>query len=167
MAKRDNHYELAFEEFLRRRRTAYLAVDEARRALAGAASLKSLDFLVAAPAGGGWLVDVKGRAFPAGTGRQYWRNWSTQDDLSSLARWEQVLGGAYGGLLVFAYQVLGDRAPLPEPQLFRFRDALYGLVAIRLRDYVAHARRISPRWDTLAVPTRVFRTLARPFEDFL
>ena len=80
MANRDNHYEAAFEEYLRLRRTAYMAVDEARRCLSGAASLKSLDFIVPAGGGGGWLVDVKGRAFPAGAGRQYWRNWSTEDD---------------------------------------------------------------------------------------
>jgi hypothetical protein len=167
MANRDNHYEAAFEEYLRLRRTAYMAVDEARRCLSGAASLKSLDFIVPAGRGGGWLVDVKGRAFPAGAGRQYWRNWSTEDDVHSLARWEDVLGRSFRGLLVFAYQVLGDRAPLPEAQLFRCRDALYGFVGIRLHDYVAHARRISPKWDTLAVPTRVFRALARPFEEFL
>ena len=31
MANRDNHYEAAFEEFLRSRRLPYIAVDEARR----------------------------------------------------------------------------------------------------------------------------------------
>ena len=66
MAKRDNHYEAAFEEFLRRRQIPYVAVDETKRALLGDASLKSLDFIVSTPLGNSWLVDVKGRRFPAG-----------------------------------------------------------------------------------------------------
>ena len=46
---RDNHYEAAFEEYLRSRRTAYIAVDEARRSLVANGSLKSLDFIVSSP----------------------------------------------------------------------------------------------------------------------
>ena len=33
MVKRGNHYELAFEEYLRSRQVPYLAVDESRRSL--------------------------------------------------------------------------------------------------------------------------------------
>ena len=33
MANRDNHYEAAFEEYLRARRIPYVAVDEARRSV--------------------------------------------------------------------------------------------------------------------------------------
>ena len=43
MANRDNHYEAAFEEFLRRRGVPYVAVDEAKRSLmSNGASIKSL-----------------------------------------------------------------------------------------------------------------------------
>ena len=43
MANRDNHYEAAFEEFLRSRGVPYVAVDEARRSLlSDGASIKSL-----------------------------------------------------------------------------------------------------------------------------
>ncbi len=45
MANRDNHYEAAFEQYLRSRRVAYVAVDEAKRSLLGdGASIKSLLF---------------------------------------------------------------------------------------------------------------------------
>ena len=45
MANRDNHYEAAFEEYLRSRGVPYVAVDEARRSvLSDGASIKSLDF---------------------------------------------------------------------------------------------------------------------------
>src|SRR5262245_44080661 len=110
MAKRDNHYEAAFEGWLQWLRVPYVAVDESHRAAAPAPSkspaertLKSLDFIVS-PATwlGTWLVDVKGRRFPT-AGQQYWRNWSTADELESLAGWEELFGPRSAGLLVFAY----------------------------------------------------------------
>jgi hypothetical protein len=167
MADRDNHYELAFEEFLRSRHVAYVAVDEAKRAVLVDGSVKSLDFIVSSSSGRSWLVDVKGRLFPSGRGRQYWKNWSTRDDLVSLSRWEQLFGERFSALFVFAYNVRGRRAPLPAEQLYDFRDRTYGFVAIRLAEYVCHARQISSRWDTLAMPVRRFRELAQPLEQLL
>lgn len=169
MANRDNHYESAFEEYLRGRGVPYVAVDEARRSLlSDGASIKSLDFIVSAPVGTTWLVDVKGRRFPSGDQTaQYWKNWSTRDDLRSLTQWERLFGETFRGLFVFAYDVLGDRSPLPEAQLFEHRGNLYGFVAIRLSDYIRHAHQISPKWDTVAMPTAAFRRLAQPLEELL
>ena len=169
MANRDNHYEAAFEEYLRGRGVPYVAVDEARRSLlSNGASIKSLDFIVSAPGQIAWLVDVKGRRFPSGDGqKQYWKNWSTADDLRSLARWEQLFGANFHGLFVFAYDVLGDRAPLPAEELFQHRGKLYGFVAVPLSAYLGHARMISPRWDTLAMPMAKFRHYARPLGELL
>src|SRR3982751_178112 len=123
MAKRDNHYEAAFEAWLRWLRVPHVAVDEAhrtamRRAAAESRTIKSLDFIVSPPScSGAWLVDVKGRQFPT-AGRQYWRNWSTADELESLASWESLFEKASGALLVFAYNVIGELAPLPAEELF-------------------------------------------------
>jgi hypothetical protein len=169
MANRDNHYEAAFEEYLRSRGVPYVAVDEARRSvLSDGGSIKSLDFIVSTPSQITWLVDVKGRRFPSGDEqKQYWKNWSTADDLKSLAQWESLFGESFRGLFVFAYDVLGDRAPLPSEQLFEYRGKWYGFVAIPLGDYADHAHQISPRWDTLAMPTAEFRRLARPLEELL
>lgn len=167
MAKRGNHYEAAFEAYLRARRVPYVAVDETRRSLAGDTSLKSLDFIVSSVQGTKWLVDVKGRRFPSGDQGRYWTNWSTRDDLRSLFHWEQVFGGESSGLFVFAYDVIGERSPLPPGQLFRFRDRIYGFVAVRLKDYAKYARPISPKWDTLAVPVPRFRGLAVPVEAYV
>ncbi|HEY2882553.1 MAG TPA: HYExAFE family protein [Pirellulales bacterium] len=166
MAKRTNHYEAAFEEYLRRRQIAYVAVDEKKRALLGDASLKSLDFIVSTPWGQSWLVDVKGRQFPSGGQKQYWKNWSTGDDIRSLTAWQRIFGPSFQGLLVFAYDVLGNQAPLPAEQLFDFRGRLYGFLGVRLGDYAATARPISAKWDTLAMPVRSFRVAAAPIEQF-
>jgi hypothetical protein len=164
---RTNHYEQAFEEFLRARRTAYVAIDEARRSLIADTSVKSLDFIVTTTRGVSWLVDVKGRLFPGGVQKQYWKNWSTRDDLVSLSRWEQLFGERFRGLFVFAYEVCGDRAPLAAEELFTFRQRQYGFLAVRLEQYACFARTISPRWDTVAMSTRRFRELAEPFDQLL
>jgi hypothetical protein len=111
---------------------------------------------------------VKGRRFPSGEiQNQYWKNWSTRDDLRSLAQWEELFGPSFRGLFVFAYDVLGNRAPLPAEELFDYRGSLYGFVAVPLFDYAAHARPISPRWDTWAMPAGDFRRLARPLVELL
>jgi hypothetical protein len=167
MTKRENHYEAAFEEFLRSRQVPYVAVDEAKRSLVESSSVKSLDFIVSASAGSKWLVDVKGRRFPGGLRKQYWKNWSTGDDLTSLARWEGLFGERFRGLFCFAYNVLGSRAPLERESLFPFRGRIYGFVAIPLANYACHARPVSSRWDTWAMPVRRFRQYARPLVDLL
>lgn len=173
MAKRDNHYEAAFEAWLRWLHVPYVAVDESHRATVlapssgGERSLKSLDFIVSPQAGQeSWLVDVKGRQFPT-AGCQYWRNWSTADELTSLAGWESLFGPRFTGLLVFAYNVVGDRAPLPAEELFVYRDSLYGFVGIRLEHYTSFARPLSQRWGTVSIPVPRFRSLARPVREYL
>jgi hypothetical protein len=168
MANRDNHYEAAFEAYLRRERLPYIAVDEARRSLVPDGSLKSLDFIVSPPGGVSWLVDVKGRRFPSGDEhQQYWKNWSTRDDLRSLAAWERHFGSGFCPVLVFAYHLVGSRSPLPPEQLFEFRGEYYGFVAVRLADFVPHARPLSQSWDTVAMPVGQFRRAARPLHQLL
>lgn len=165
MANRDNHYEAAFEGYLRERRLPYIAVDEARRSLVPDGSLKSLDFIVSPPGDVSWLVDVKGRRFPSGDEHhQYWKNWSTRDDLRSLAAWQSHFGSGFCPLLVFAYHLVGGRSPLPREQLFEFRGAHYGFLGVHLSDYMPHARPLSDSWDTVAMPTGLFRRAARPLD---
>ena len=161
-----NHYKRLsrpFSEITRR----YVAVDEAKRSLLGDGSIKSLDFIVTSTSGRSWLVDIKGRRFPSGEQKQYWKNWSTRDDLFSLARWQRLFGERFTSLLVFAYNVVGGRSPLPLEQLYEFRGGLYGFVAIPVEEYAYHAHEISPRWDTLAMPVSRFRQLAAPFQSLL
>jgi len=172
MAKRDNHYEAAFEAWLRSLRVPYVAVDETHRAALPAASrsgrtLKNLDFIVSPVAGPlSWLVDVKGRQFPT-AGHQFWRNWSTADELESLAAWEELFGRRSAGLLVFAYNIVAEFSPLPAEELFVHRDCQYGFVGIRLEHYTSFARQLSPRWGTVSMSVPRFRSLARPVREFL
>lgn len=168
MTKRENHYEAAFEAYLRQFRIPYVAVDEAKRSLVADGSLKSLDFIVSPLRGNSWLIDVKGRRFPSGDERkQYWKNWSTCDDLRSLALWQQHFGSNFIPLLVFAYLVVGNRSPLPLEQVFEFRGGKYAFVAIRLSEYAPRAHPISEAWQTVAMPSAEFRLRARPLDELV
>ena len=144
MAKRDNHYEAAFEAYLRERRVAYVAVDEQRRSKLGDGTLKNVDFLVSPADGATLLVDVKGRRFPSGQRTpQYWRNWTTWDDLRSLARWQDRLGDGSLALFGFVFHVVARRSPLPPERLFVHRDRTYAILAVRVADYIRFARPLS------------------------
>ena len=165
MAKRHNHYEAAFEDYLRAQRVAYIAVDESRRALDPDGPLKSVDFLVSPATGARWLVDVKGRRFPSG--RQYWRNWTTREEFESLARWDDRFGDAFLGVLVFAYELTADRSPTPPHEVHRYRRRDYAFVALPAKTYARLARPLSPRWGTVAVPAEEFRSAARTVADAL
>ncbi|TWT91087.1 hypothetical protein Mal64_14860 [Pseudobythopirellula maris] len=177
MAKRHNHYEAAFEEYLREERIPYVAVDEKRRALRSGGSLKSLDFIVSpetppayeySPMGGGerWLVDVKGRRFPSGlSSPQYWRNWSTRDELDSLAHWAERFGPGFTAMLVFAFHLTADRSPVAPEKIFYWRGEAYAFVGVRLSDYRRAARPLSARWRTVTTGVKQFRRIARPVDE--
>ena len=166
MANRTNHYEAAFEAFLRTRRIPYIAVDEAKRSLMSEGSLKSLDFIVSPPGGLSWLVDVKGRRFPSGRkNKTYWKNWATQDDLRSLALWKNHLGDSFEPAFVFAYLLTDGQSPLPLENVFEHHGQHYAFVAIRLKDYAPHSRLLSESWNTVSIPVAKFRELATSADE--
>jgi len=168
MTKRSNHYEHAFESYLRDHRTAYVAVNEQRRSLVASGSLKSLDFIVSPSDTVSLLIDIKGRRFPSGQRhKQYWRNWSTWDDLQSMAQWQDKLGVGSCSLLVFAFDVVGKKSPLAAEELYHFREHRYAFLAIRVADYIQFSRPLSAKWQTLAMPNRLFRQAAFPFHSLL
>lgn len=165
---RRNHYETAFEAYLRACRAPYVAVNEQRRSASPWGSLKSVDFVVTPADARMLLVDVKGRQFPSGrTSKQYWRNWTTWDDLRSLARWQDRFGPGALAVLGFVYEVTGERSPLPAGELFEHRDRRYAMLATPVADYVRFARTLSPKWQTVSMPTARFREAARPFAELL
>ncbi len=168
---RDNHYEVAFEAFLRTLGVAVVAVDEARRSYLDEDSIKSPDFLVVSSDEARLVVDVKGRRFPGGTEehpRLVWQNWSTRDDIDSLDRWAARFGPGFRGVLAFVYHILPCVA-LPEttPDLFTFRDRIYLVRGVSVVEYRSAMRARSPRWGTVHLPTADFRKVVKPFSSFL
>lgn len=169
MALRSNHYDLAFEAFLRERRNPYVAVDERRRALAEDATLKSLDFIVYSATGLNLLVDVKGRRFPSGnrTHGQRWENWVTEEDLTSMRRWELVFGGGFRAALVFAYDLVDQTARSFHSQVWSFGRRLYSFYGVWADEYAVLMRTRSPRWETVSLSRSSFDDLRRPIDAFL
>jgi hypothetical protein len=169
MTKLDNPYEAAFAAYLQKCAAPHVSVNESKRPQAGNLALKNLDVIVS-PLGQKtrWLIDVKGRRFPGGSKQnRYWTNWSSSDDLRSMSNWESLFGEPFRGLLLFAYSIEGDVAPLPADELFTFRGRRYAFLGISLTLYLSAARLLSPKWRTYGLPTKRFRQLAAPFSKLL
>jgi hypothetical protein len=158
------HYEAAFQDYLRCRGIAYIAVDETKKAVFAGAKIKSFDFLIYPSVGPNLIVDVKGRQFPyqGSSSRRYWENWITQEDLDGLAQWQHVFGDGFVAHVVFAYWLTNPDLAAPISPHHAFRGQHYAFLAVPLGDYRAHARRRSAKWGTVAVSAGQFRQMARP-----
>ena len=185
MREQGRHYERAFEEYLRAHRIPYVAVDEARRALAplgvnaaGDADLKSFDFAIFSGGGGGGvggrggeggtnlLIDIKGRR-AAGVGRTSGlQSWVSEDDVRSLLRWERLFGGgpagAFRAAFVFVYWCDEQPPDALFQEVFEERGRWYAMRAVAVADYAAAMRPRSERWRTVYVPAREFERLSHP-----
>src|SRR3989304_4240919 len=134
MAHRDNHYEAAFEDYLRAKGWPYVAVDEAKKAVFASASLKSFDFVVYSSTGPNLIVDVKGRKYPDGAGgkgrgsQRVWENWITRQDVEGLSQWQEVFGSAFVAVLAFAYWLQGPPQRSPFGDGHRFRQRHYAFL---------------------------------------
>jgi hypothetical protein len=170
---RKQHYEAAFEDYLRAKGWPFVVVDEAKKAVFAETRLKSFDFLVYSESGPNLLVDVKGRKFPdASPGRKRgatraWENWITRDDVEGLSRWEEVFGSGFTAAFVFAYWLQGPPQRSPFEDVHVFRRNCYAFVAVSLAEYVTAARPRSARWQTLTVPSAEFARRARDLGSLL
>lgn len=168
MARRSNHYEAAFEAFVRDRRVPSVAVDEAKRAVWGDAGVKSPDFLLYPGVGRNLVVEVKGKQGRNADGRRLWENWVTTDDLDGLSRWGELFGPGFEPILAFAYAEAARAWPLPPGDgAFAFRQRLYRFWAIGLDDYRAHLRSRGPAWRAVAMARAEFRRRVRPLDAWL
>src|SRR5438552_349791 len=162
---RSNHYEAAFEGYLQWHRLPYVGVDESRRSFLDDDRVKSLDFIVHGETGG-WLIDVKGRRFPAGPSerpRRTWECWSPREDVESLQRWAGRFGSAYRPLFVFMYQLTTAAAATADDDLWTWQGRRYLLRGIPVEDYQEAMRVRSPKWGTVSLGMADFRRLVRPF----
>jgi len=189
MANRRFHYDRAFEHYLRANAIPYIAVDEAKRALAtagghqaqrrpaagsqkadvdfrGPQKLKSFDFVVYSKRHRNLLIDVKGRKHAGKTGRAF-QNWVTRDDVDCLARWAQIFGPDFEP--AFAFLSWCDAQP-PDAlfhEVFAYGERWYAVLAVRLADYTRHMRDRSAKWDTVSIPAKAFTELSQPLGQLL
>jgi hypothetical protein len=168
---RDNHYEAAFEAYLRQRGAGVVAVDETRRSYLDPNDVKSPDVIVLGPDNTRLVVDVKGRRFPGGKpGRllKTWQNWVKVADVDGLIRWAGQFGSGFRGVFAFVYHILPTvTLPNATPDMFVFRGRIYLARGIDVLDYRECMTPRSPGWGTVNLPTAAFRRLVRPFSEFL
>lgn len=168
MANRANHYEAAFEAYIRSLRVPCVAVDEAKRAISGRDGLKSPDFLLYPRMSLNLVVEVKGKLGKDRQGRRPWENWVTTDDLDGLARWQEMFGPGFRALLAFAYAEPPAPFPLPPGDgAFDFRGRCYRFWGVALDDYIQHLRSRGPAWKAVAMARAEFRKRVRPLVEWL
>jgi hypothetical protein len=168
MANRANHYEAAFEAFIRSLRVPCVAVDEAKRALQETGDLKSPDFLLYPRGQTNLVVEVKGKQGKNARGRRPWENWVGTEDLESLERWQGMFGPGFRAILAFVYAERPPAFGLPPGEGdFSFRDRRYRFWGIERDDYVAHLTSRGPAWKAVAMARLEFRRRVRPLTDWL
>jgi hypothetical protein len=169
MAQRSNHYEAAFEGFIRSLRVPCVAVDEAKRAICGDdGEVKNPDFLLYPRFGVNLVVEVKGKRAKNKRGRRDWENWVTTDDLDGLVRWQAMFGPGFRAVLAFAYAEPIQAFPLPgDNGAYEFRGLDYRFWAVGLDDYITNLRSRGPAWKAVAMARRAFRRRVRPLLEWL
>ncbi len=164
------HYDLAFEHYLRANAIPYVAVDEAKRALADVnvpeGKLKSFDFVVYSEHASNLLVDVKGRKHSGRTGRSL-QNWVTAEDVASLKRWEGLFGEGFEAAFVFLYWCDAQPPDALFHEIYEFGGRWYAVLAMRLTDYEPQMKKRSEKWDTVSIAAKGFDQYARPLKEFL
>ena len=177
MANRRFHYDRAFEHYLRANAIPYVAVDEAKRALAPGSEtpgqltgtktkLKSFDFVVYSNSGCNLLVDVKGRKHSGKTGRSF-QNWVTNDDVKCLRKWQGIFGDDFDPAFAFLFWCDAQPPDALFHEVFEYNERWYAVLAVRLADYAEHMRPRSAKWDTVSIPARAFDQVSLPLKDLL
>lgn len=157
-----NHYERAFESWLRDNHIKYVAVDEQKRATFARSRIKSFDFLLYPPNGQIIIAEVKGRSFKGTslvnlTGLECW---VTAEDIDGLTHWQQVFGRDHQAVFVFTYKVENIDVDFDGRDFYDFDENRYIFFCVGLADYRRFMKRRSPKWQTVTLPADKFRECA-------
>jgi len=164
-----NHYERAFENWLRDHRVRYVRSDEHKRLGPPSGSVKNFDFLLYPRADRKVIVEVKGRTFTGASlaDRTGLECWVTADDIESLQVWRQALGPDHEAVFVFAYRVARMDVDFDGYEALSVGADRYVFFCIRLDDYVRHMKGRSPKWHTVTLCADDFRQWATDLASFL
>jgi hypothetical protein len=168
---RRGHYELAFEAFLDERGTPFVAVEDVRHFVKGRTGVKAFDYIVYPAANQACLVELKGRKSKRSSpGDWRLKTWVTRSDIAGLETWQEIFGGEFRAVFVFAYWHARPRQGGKVAQegevapAFRLAGRDYSFWLVAAADYAAHQKRLSKSWDTVSVSRDVFRSICRPVE---
>ena len=163
-----NHYERAFEHWLKDHRIEYVAEYQHERATIRDVEIKSFDFLLysnSRPI----IVEVKGRTFKGTSLAKMagFECWVTTEDVDGLLTWQKIVGGGHRAFFVFAYKMAKIDVDFDGRDVFDFGEKKYLFFCITLEDYRRFMKRRSPKWQTVTLPADKFRQCAKPLSEFL
>jgi hypothetical protein len=164
-----NHYELAFENWLKDNRIQYAASDEHKRGIVWQSKVKSPDFLVYPGDGRTVIAEVKGRNFRGKSLEKLagFECWVTKDDVDGLGKWLGELGAGHEAVFVFAYRIENVDVDFDGRDVFEFAASRYLFLCIRLDDYRLYMKRRSPKWRTVTLPAEKFRRCVVEIGQFM
>jgi hypothetical protein len=162
-----NHFEVAFEQWLRDNRIQYVRVDQHKRAAFARSDVKSFDFLVyPRTAAKTLIVEVKGRRFAGKSlaGLKGLPNWTTMEDVRGLLRWEDVLGSGHKAHFAFIYEMINIDIELDGRSVFEHDGRRYFGLLTSVEDYQQRMRQRSVKWQTVMLGAEDFRQKSQPLE---
>lgn len=169
MNVRRSHYEMAFEDYLARRGTPCVAIEDVKHFAKSRSAAKIFDYIVYPPAAHACLVDVKGRKVvrTQQDGELQMKSWVTEGDIDGLSAWQEVFGPEYVAMFAFVYWITGEEPLFPPEgdQSFIFAGRRYSFWLVNLNDYLEKQQPRSKRWRTVWVPQDRFREISRRLES--
>lgn len=153
-----NHYEKAFESWLKDNGIQYLAVDQQKRTAFSRSKIKSFDFLFYSPDKRGYIAEIKGRKFNGKSFMAFGKlpNWVTLDDITGLKNWIKIFSG-YLGLFIFAYSLENIDVDTDGREIYECGGKRYVFVVISLVDYLNGATVRSKKWKTLHLAAEYYK----------
>ena len=164
-----NHYERAFENWLRDNHIQYIAVDEQKRATFARSKIKTFDFLLYPPNGQIIITEVKGRLFKGTTLAKLagLECWVTTEDIDGLTGWQKVFGPGHQVIFVFAYKAENVDVDFDGRDVYDFDRNRYIFFSVELDSYRKFMKRRSPKWQTVTLPADKFRQCAVQMQKLL
>ncbi len=164
-----NHYEKAFESWLRERKIQYVSVDQNKRAVFKKVSIKSFDFIIPSKDRQILIVEVKGRKFTADSLKKTsaLQTWVSIDDVEGLENWQRIFGNHYKAVFAFIYKMELPEVDFGEYDYFVFNDNKYIFLIIPLDEYKKRMVLRSPKWRTVTLLTKDIKQCAFPANKYL
>lgn len=164
-----NHYERAFESWLKDNGIQYLAIDQQKRTAFSRSKIKSFDFLFYTADMRAYIAEVKGRKFSGKNFSAFGSlpNWVTDDDICGLENWIRIFSGQYAGLFVFAYDLENIDVETDGREIYDYLGRRYVFMAVRLADYLDGATVRSRKWKTLHLSAEYYKNCVFDLDELI
>lgn len=167
--KSKNHYETAFENWLKDNRIKYTTIDQSKRTSLDEIRLKSFDYILYPPDNPTLICELKGRTFKGVsfenlTGLECWIQAA---DIEGLLHWQKEFGGESTAYIIFAYRIENVDVDFDGREVFEIDGQRYLFFAVKLDDYKEKMKLRSPKWKTVTLGADNFRKSVTGLENLL